>query len=424
MRKQILHILILVSLFASSLFAQDLGQPSKKELYLRARDVLQTALENKDNEKAGQAFSYLQENINEGAPLSIFEEYLIEMEMGRYDEGIRNYAHQRRILLDSSYTKNATNRITEEDGLHKYLFDKFKGFSKAKADSMVNLVDSSNASQESKDLYATLIYAELVVNTRIVTIYSKAYLVNEVGDTTCAEDFLRRAHKFVDSFPNSEHNGYIKNSILPLVERYMERMREFRADPFKHKYYSGSTSLFVGKWLGLMSGDINKHLDTKMGNSWLFDGSFQLWRISVGFVYGYGAINIAKKDIYETDYYENTDDFFGITAGFDVFDSRYLKVEPFIGFGSYFFNNGWDDVNASTFMWGGNIDVRLYATTPRRIGDISTAFLLRFKYLGQLGTFKDVLHIKEPDYYQSSSFKCSDSFVSQTFGLSIGVSLW
>ena len=74
-------------------------------------DMREKALENKDNEKAGQAFSYLQENINEGAPLSIFEEYLIEMEMGRYDEGIRNYAHQRRILLDSSYTKNAINRI-------------------------------------------------------------------------------------------------------------------------------------------------------------------------------------------------------------------------------------------------------------------------------------------------------------------------
>ena len=113
-------IFMLLFLMVSGLWAQDMNQPSKKELFRRARDVLKASLESKDYEKAGQALGYLQENVKEGAPLLVFEEYLAEMEMGRYEEGIRNYANQRRILLDSAYNPPNDQRINEKDGLQNY----------------------------------------------------------------------------------------------------------------------------------------------------------------------------------------------------------------------------------------------------------------------------------------------------------------
>ena len=51
-------------------------KPSKKELFLRARDVLKTSLESGDTARAGQALDYLKTNVEEGAPLTRFEEYL------------------------------------------------------------------------------------------------------------------------------------------------------------------------------------------------------------------------------------------------------------------------------------------------------------------------------------------------------------
>lgn len=430
MKTKIFHILLLVGSLATSLLAQDQNPPSKKELFLRARDVLQTSLENKDYETANQAFGYLQENISEGAPLDRFEEYLIQMEMGRYDDGIRNYAHQRRILLDSTFHPQKNMRITEEDGLHNYLFNKFKGFSKVKADSMVNLVDASDASQESKDLYASLIYAELVVGVKVYTTYSNAFLVHEVADTTCAEDFLKRAHKFVDNYPNSEHAGYLKNSTIPLVEGVVTRLREFRKDPFAYKYYSSSTSLFIGKWIGTTTGGVNDYLDTKMGSSWIFDASFQVWRFTFGLTYSFGTIHKLNQDLFATEDHDGLDSYFGITAGFDVFDIKYLKVEPFLGIGGYNFNNDWldtdrDDVTVPVFVLGTNFDVRLYATKPHYLGDISFAIMLRFKYFAQIGIYKDDMELKVPDpITQSKDFHCNKGFANHTFGISLGVGLW
>ena len=126
MKKLIVILLVL----ASFCFSQEqegvkkdiYNTPSKKELFSRARDVLKKSLESKDFERAGEAYAYLQANLNDGAPLSIFEEYLIDMEMGKYADGVRKYASQRRILLDSSYTpEKKDERYYEKDALHKYL---------------------------------------------------------------------------------------------------------------------------------------------------------------------------------------------------------------------------------------------------------------------------------------------------------------
>lgn len=231
--KKIFLVLILLASFG---FAQDqaglkseiYNNPSKKELFSRARDVLKKSLEAKDFERAGEAYSYLQANVGEGAPLTVFEEYLIDMEMGKYADGIRKYANQRRLLLDSSYTLEKKNdRFTEKDALHKYLYDKFDPFTEAKADSMVKLVDASDVSDELKDLYAAMIYGELTIGFDVYTFHSKTFLYSNVRDTARADQFLERARTYVEKNPYTEHSGYLKNSTIPMVEKVVTRLREF-----------------------------------------------------------------------------------------------------------------------------------------------------------------------------------------------------
>ena len=257
-------IFAILFLLASFCFSQEqdavkkdaYGTPSKKELYSRARDVLKKSLENKDFERAGEAYAYLQSNVSEGAPLTIFEEYLIDMEMGKYADGIRKYASQRRVLLDSSYTpEKKDNRYFENDVLHKYLYDKFDPFTEAKADSMVKLVDASDESEEIKDLYATMIYGELTIGFDFYKFSSRTFIYRNVRDTARADQFLERAKSFVEKNPYTEHTGYLKNSIIPFVEEIVQRLRDFRKDPLKHKYYTGGMGVYAGFWAGFLTGD-------------------------------------------------------------------------------------------------------------------------------------------------------------------------
>ena len=94
---------------------------SKKELFERARDALKVALETGDRDRADQAFDYLKSHVKEGAPLTRFEEYLINMELKNFGNAIEIYADLRRSLLDSTYKPEWENRITAQGALSFYL---------------------------------------------------------------------------------------------------------------------------------------------------------------------------------------------------------------------------------------------------------------------------------------------------------------
>ena len=421
MKKLIVILLVL----ASFCFSQEqegvkkdiYNTPSKKELFSRARDVLKKSLESKDFERAGEAYAYLQANLNDGAPLSIFEEYLIDMEMGKYADGVRKYASQRRILLDSSYTpEKKDERYYEKDALHKYLYDKFDPFTEAKADSMVKLVDASDVSEEIKDLYATMIYGELTIGFDFYKFSSRTFIYRNVRDTARADQFLERAKSFVEKNPYTEHTGYLKNSIIPFVEEIVQRLRDFRKDPLKHKYYTGGMGVYAGVWTGFMTGDATDYLHTEMGSSFNFEGSLQWGRISLNFFYNYGLIS--RPADYQWDDYE--DELIGLTLGFTAFDSRFVRVEPFIGFGSYEFMCA--DASSNIFVLGLNTDVRLFVKKPQHYGGFAFALVARLKYQANFGTL---------DYYERGIIDDSETgkdieagFVAHQFGINLGLFLW
>lgn len=389
---------------------------------MRARDVLKTSLESGDRDRADQAFNYLKANAKEGAPLTHFEEYLINMELNNFAQGIDIYADLRRIMLDSTYKPERENRVTEQDPLAVYLYRDLHPFTLQKADSLSARVDSSDVSDEYKELYRLLLYSELAVVWMKNSYFGHNIYWMQVSDTTSAGLLLDCGKKFVNKHPNSPYSRFLDEQTLPYVEKVMKPLRDFRVDPLKHKYYTGGIGLFIGQWLGFMTGDATDYFDTKMGSSFIGEVSLQIRRFSFNALWAYGLIN--REVDYQWD--ESEDELMGLSLGFTAFDSRFLKTEPFIGVGEYNFMTSHADV-ATVLLLGLNADVRLLAAKPQRMGNLSFALIARFKYMMQFGTYASGSEWRSCDSY---SGECTEEhrneagFVNHQFSLSLGVYLW
>jgi len=186
-------------------------------------------------------------------------------------------------------------------------------------------------------------------------------------------------------------------------------------------YYWCDVAVFFGSWVGTTTGSVNKYLDVKMGFPLLLDFELQLSRWAVGFYYGFGLIHsfpylydlgaLTENDRNK----EETDESLGATLGYAVFASSYLELQPFIGWGANFFNNGLDDKSFSTFIMGTNIDIRMGSS---RVKSTDVAFelggMLRLKYIAEFGSFSDKYKDVEHENY----------YINHIFSISIGIAIW
>ena len=124
-------------------------------------------------------------------------------------------------------------------------------------------------------------------------------------------------------------------------------------------------------------GEATDYLNDKMGITFLADVTIRYSRVSLNGFWGFGLITEPKHNDATT----NEDESFGVTLGFTVFDSRYIRVEPFIGGGLT--NYSYVEDIPYDFILGNNLDFRFFATRPSRVGRGSFAFNLRFKYMMQ-----------------------------------------
>ncbi|WP_254842244.1 hypothetical protein [Fibrobacter sp. UWB11] len=404
--------------FAASLWAQESQMVSKKSLFLRAREALHKSLKNEDYERAATAFDYLKENVSVGAPLELFEEYLVNMELKRFDDAIAIYTDGRRAFMDSAYSKKFEMRFREDDGLNLYLYRHLSPFEKPIADSLIARVDSSDIKQESKDLYRTLLYSEILLGYKTLRSYSSDSVryMYYIKDTTCAEAFLIAAQNFVQDYPSSKHSSYLKNQIIPFVQKIMNKHRLYRKDPFAHKYYTGGSNLYVYKWLGTLSGEGTDYLNSKMGTSFMIELSLRSWRISLNGYYSYGLITYLKPEFKGTSDGDSEEDVtYGLNLGFTAFDSRYIRVEPFLGYSRTSFESAVNAESSDEFALGTNVDYRFWSTIPRNAFSYLTfSCLLRFKYMVQFGSFK------QEGIGNNKKF----GTVRHTFALGLGIGDW
>ena len=180
-------------------------------------------------------------------------------------------------------------------------------------------------------------------------------------------------------------------------------------------------AVFFGSWAGTTTGSTNEYLDVRMGTPFIIDFELQLVGVAVGFYYGFGLIHSmpylydgAALTEHDRDS-ETTDESLGLTLGYAVFNTSYVELQPFIGFGGNSFNNGRDDMDFSTFIMGGNIDVRLgsndVSSTDVAFG---LGFMLRLKYIAEFGSFSDKYRdVKYEDYY-----------INHIFAISLGIAIW
>ena len=192
-------------------------------------------------------------------------------------------------------------------------------------------------------------------------------------------------------------------------------------------------AVFIGPWAGTTTGSANKYLDVRMGTPLLLDFELQLSRVAVGFYYGFGLIHsmpylydgvaLTEDDRDK----EETDESLGLTLGYAVFNTSYVELQPFIGFGGNYFNNGRDDMSFGTFIMGGNIDIRLGANHVKST-DVAfeLGFMLRLKYIAEFGSYSDKYYTEAivDGWHRSVEVKQKGYFINHIFAISLGIAIW
>lgn len=423
--KRLIAFLLILCGFAFSEIPDFLSQPSKKELYAKARDLLKVSLENGDLAKAGEALEYLQANVGNGAPLQLFEEYLVLTELNRYDEAISTYAHMRRFQMDPDYKVDEERRLEANDALNTYLYRNLSPFNKEKIDSLYQRALQSEASKENKDLYGMLLYSEQGLKYHVD--WGLTYSNVIMDDTTCTMEFLKRAKDFIYNYPMSEHTPYLKNHVIPTVQKTMDDLHEFERNPWSYKYYTGGLAIFAGKWTGFVNGLVTNYLDTEMGTSFILEAEIQISRISLDGYMGIGMVSRPKGkfiDVVRSGYWEGDqseeDVFYGLSLGYTFYESRFAKITPFIGFGLMEYTLfDWD--NFPQWNLGVNVDSHLWMSKLERKYQASWGIVLRLKYMIQFGELSE----KGSNWWSGSDFpKTRARSINHLFALELGLFAW
>ena len=387
--KRILSTLLLFAAFA---LAQGIGSeqvdfnkvkvnPAEMQSELNTRADLLQALKTGNTSKVDSALHVLSyEKVPESA-IDSLEILQINLIMGRYDLAVPQLAN---ILMKKGkkvrysfandslfhYLRNET-RIAPRHHWHRAEHDQEGRHLKLKK--YMTEAAQANIKQEYKDL------AEILVDLHpYFILYDKGYWIylktlsenispdsmaniirirSEEGvdfhndiDTLAATMMLIRMEAFCENYPESEYSEWLKR-VSRNIEDSLKRYKEFRAY-YKDKFYTGGLGLelFIGN-----------------SSTFVVGVPIQISRfiLTPSYINGESSITI-KED--QAKVRNDFDEFF-VTAGIDVYENKWLKIQPFAG--------GWD-----FFTAGLQADFRFWMSkTP---GEFHGAeyMTLKFRYMG------------------------------------------
>ena len=387
--KRILSTLLLFAAFA---FSQGIGpeqveynkvkvNPAEMQSELNTRADLLQALKTGNTAKVDSALLVLSyEKVPESA-IDSLEILQINLIRGRYDLAVPQFANmlmkERKkvrysfvndslyhyLRNESRFAAEYTDRPAERDLEERHL--KLKEYMTEAA--------QANIKQEYKDL------AEILVDLHpYFILYDKGYWIylktlsenispdsmaniirirSEEGvdfhndiDTLAATMMLIRMEAFCENYPESEYSEWLKR-VSRNIEDSLKRYKEFRAY-YKDKFYTGGLGLelFIGN-----------------SSTFVVGVPIQISRfiLTPSYINGESSITI-KED--QAKVHNDFDEFF-VTAGIDVYENKWLKIQPFAG--------GWD-----FFTAGLQADFRFWMSkTP---GEFHGAeyMTLKFRYMG------------------------------------------
>ena len=387
--KRILSTLLLFATFA---FSQGIGpeqvdynkvkvNPAEMQSELNTRADLLQALKTGNTTKVDSALLVLSyEKVPESA-IDSLEILQVNLIRGRYDLAVPQFANmlmkERKkvrysfandslyhyLRNESRFAAEYTDRPAERDLEERHL--KLKGYMTEAA--------QANIKQEYRDL------AEILVDLHpYFILYDKGYWIylktlsenispdsmaniirirSEEGvdfhndiDTLAATMMLIRMETFCENYPESEYSEWLKR-VSRNIEDSLKRYKEFRAY-YKDKFYTGGLGLelFIGN-----------------SSTFVVGVPIQISRfiLTPSYINGESSITI-KED--QAKVRNDFDEFF-VTAGIDVYENKWLKIQPFAG--------GWD-----FFTAGLQADFRFWMSkTP---GEFHGAeyMTLKFRYMG------------------------------------------
>lgn len=388
--KRILSTLLLFAAFA---FSQGIGpeqvdynkvkvNPAEMQSELNTRADLLQALKTGNTTKVDSALLVLSyEKVPESA-IDSLEILQVNLIRGRYDLAVPQFANMlmkgrkkvRYSFANDSlyhYLKNET-RIAPRHHWHRAERDqegrhlKLKGYMTEAA--------QANIKQEYKDLASIFVdlHPYFILYDKGYWIYlgsifedispdSMANIIrirSEEGvdfhndiDTLAATMMLIRMEAFCENYPESEYSEWLKR-VSRNIEVSIKRYKEYRAY-YKDKFYTGGLGLelFIGN-----------------SSTFVVGVPIQISRfiLTPSYINGESSITIKENQVKA----RNDFDEFFVTAGIDVYENKWLKIQPFAG--------GWD-----FFTAGLQGDFRFWMSkTPGSEFHDATYLSLKFRYMG------------------------------------------
>ena len=387
------RILSTLLLFAAFAFSQGIGpeqvdynkvkvNPAEMQSELNTRADLLQALKTGNTTKVDSALLVLSyEKVPESA-IDSLEILQVNLIRGRYDLAVPQFANMlmkerkkvRYSFANDSlfhYLRNET-RIAPRHHWHRAERDqegrhlKLKGYMTEAA--------QANIKQEYKDLASIFVdlHPYFILYDKGYWIYlgsifedispdSMANIIrirSEEGvdfhndiDTLAATMMLIRMEAFCENYPESEYSEWLKR-VSRNIEVSIKRYKEYRAY-YKDKFYTGGLGLelFIGN-----------------SSTFVVGVPIQISRfiLTPSYINGESSITIKENQVKA----RNDFDEFFVTAGIDVYENKWLKIQPFAG--------GWD-----FFTAGLQGDFRFWMSkTPGSEFHDATYLSLKFRYMG------------------------------------------
>jgi hypothetical protein len=350
--------------------------PADMAEFQDARNSLWLALKNDDVEKVDAALEYLSyEKIPESA-LDSLELFQINLLLKRYDQAIPQFANM--LMKAGEKVRNSF----ADDSLFQYLrtetrfaaeywdrpADRDRRERLLKMASYFTEATRANVKQEYKDLasifvdlhpyyhifdkgywiYSAKMFKRELSNDSVANIISKRVEdwvdFHQEMDTVAAKPMLEKMQAFCRTYPESEYSEWLKN-ISWEIERVQNSYKRYR-NYYEEKLYTGGIGLeafLLGVNLSFTEGEF------------LLGVPVQISRLIVTPSMFLGG--------------EFSDAFF-ITAGIDVYENKWLKIQPFAG--------GYD-----LFTAGLQVDYRFWMSKTRGSEFHDATYLtLKLRYMG------------------------------------------
>ena len=380
------------------------------EMVRRARFYLLKALISHNKEQAVQTIEYLRSQYSSVlCPFSGMEEGLAYMHAAVYDSALTALVKERRLfapkarkavtyedqcVVDARSNNLRSSRLIQDE-LFVYLADNFPKTA-SQIDSLVLEIQNSSVETFYKD--AAPAFVPVVFNASWGR--TEASTIQKVSTAGSA---------FSAKYPANENGAWLEaNFVEPLQKRASNEAKDSN-DPIQNHLYTSGVGFEFLSGIGMFAGDLKDEFHHKY---WSYYAAvpIQISRFVFTPFLSFGTLETRNNRQFSDVLWEEDSDLYvyssGISLGFVVFDSRYVKFEPFVGIASaesilpddnndyYYYadkpNNNYYRLrkyvkheNSVEYLLGATGEVRLLTIASRNVHAPLNSISLRVKYIAQ-----------------------------------------